>query len=121
VAHVAVNAGELNRLITVNSIISSADTFGQAIPTLASVKQVWAAIRSLSGSEQVFGNHVNGFVTHEIETHYDSAFAFDSILSSQGGSSMVITYGNRKFHVESVQDVDDANIKMIWLCAEIRN
>ena len=119
---VTLRQGELNRLVTVkHTLLNTQDTFGQVPDTETTVKQVWAAIRSLSGSEQTFGNQVNGLVTHEIETHYDSTFAFDSISVDRGSSRMVIVYGTRKFYVDSVHDVDDAHVKMLWQVMEIRN
>lgn len=120
-SYVAVNAGELNRLVTVNSLLSSQDTFGQQIDTLNAIKQVYAKIRSLFGAEQIHGNQVNGILTHEIETHYDSVFDELSGSATPGGAKSVITFGARRFYVDNVHDVDDQKRKMLWQVMEVRN
>lgn len=113
---VAINSGELNRRATLYRPPRSLDSFGGFDPATlgTAVATFWVGVRSLGGSEQTHGEQVNAVLTHEITSRYAA------VLIPVGGVHVLVIEG-RRFQVDSVHDVDEAHVKLLWLCAEVRN
>jgi len=111
-AKLRLDAGELNRFITVQSATESRTAAGDVTETWADLDDAWAEIQPLSAREFVTGNQIAQDVTHRIRMrHYPGLTPSNRIKYVVGGVT-------RYFNIHSVIDANEANWYMELLVKE---
>ena len=104
------NIGALRRRVTLEMPSRTADGGGGAVVTWATVSDVWAELRSLSGTEQFIAEGLQGKVSHLITIRRRTDMV----------PAMRVRYGQRVFVIEAVLDRDGYE-PFLRLLAEERN
>lgn len=92
-------AGPLRFRVKLQSYATSADTFGQQVPTWTTVGTYWADIRFLVGREAVNALQKKAETTHKINMRYIGEI----------DASMRILYTDPRTHVDRIFNILDVN------------
>jgi SPP1 family predicted phage head-tail adaptor len=98
-------AGKLDKLVTIQSPTRSTDTrTGQRTPTawVDVDPPVWAAVWPRSTREGEVGGRQEGTITHEVRMRYTSALTTESRLK----------LGSRILSIVGIDNVDEANVEL---------
>ena len=90
----AISIGALRERLTLQSPIRTDDGGGGATLTWATVAELWAAVRPISGDERLRHDAVTGRVTHEVWIRHRSDVV----------PAMRFTAGERILHIVAVLD-----------------
>lgn len=103
-------AGKLNRQVTIASASPAQDAFGEPAQTWTEVFSCWAHLAALTGREvYALGAGFSSQVTHKVTIRY----TLQPIVSG-----MRVMYGSRVLLVQAVQNPDEANLQLELLCLE---
>lgn len=108
-----IRSGILTRLVTIQQRVSTQDSFGQQLETWNTVKQVYAFVEALSGSERAAAQTVMTDVSHRITVRYDAIFADPRVVAAYR-----ILYNGRLFIVQGALNVDEGNQIVELMAAE---
>jgi len=87
-------AGRLRHRITIQSVGSTLDDYGDLSNSWTTLATVWASITPVSGTEADIASELTGISTHSIKIRYRSG------VTSQNR----IVFGSRTFQIESIKD-----------------
>lgn len=108
----ALEAGDLNRRITIQSGTSAKDPFGQPFIAWRDVCGTWAAIRTVTSKEvYALGAGFTSQVTHTITIRYRPDIS----------STMRIIYRDRTFLIQAVSDPDEGRVQLNLMCLEVND
>ena len=102
-------AGRLRHRITVQSVGSTYDAYGDLSDSWSTLASVWASISPISGREEDIASELSGVVTHSIRVRYRSG------ISEQNR----IQFGSRVFQIESVRNWNERNVYLEILAKEV--
>ncbi len=103
-------AGKLNRQITIQMQRKTRDGYGAETVTWATLKAgLWARIKPISGGERYINQQLIAEVTHEVTIRF-----YAGILPT-----MRVLYGNRTFDILAVHDIDERHEEMRLQCKEL--
>ena len=102
-------AGQLRHRVTVQSVGSTVDDYGDLSNSWSTDASVWASIEPASGSEQDIAGELSGVVTHKIKIRYRSGVTSNSRL----------VFDSRTFEIESVRNWQERNVYLELLCKEV--
>ena len=104
-------AGKLNRRITVEQVTESQDTSGFPSETWATYCKRWASIVPLRGRER--------FEAQQFEAEVDVRFVvrYDSVTAAIT-PKMQVSYNSKTYDIQSVFDVDEAHKEIEILAYE---
>mgnify|MGYP003644067191 CR=1 FL=1 len=102
-------AGGLRHRITIQSVGTSYDDYGDLSDSWTTLASVWASISPISGTEKDIASELTGVVTHSIRVRYRAG------ISAQNR----IEFGSRVFQIESVRNWDERNIFIEILAKEV--
>lgn len=109
----ALRAGELNRLLSVQSRSATIDAVGGQSTTWSTVKQIWASIDPMSGRELLAAQARTPEVTHLITVRYDSTFANPTVAATYR-----LQYGTRNFNILASLNELERNHRIAFHCSE---
>lgn len=79
---------------------------GEQAVTGTEIARMWCSLEPLQGREYYAASQVQATTTHNIKTWYRSDITPDS--------TMWLTYGNRRFDIESVVNIEEANEEFLF-------
>ena len=100
--------GRLRHLITLQTLQSVRNEYGEVEKGYADLAKVWASIEPISANEKYLRNQENMQITHKIEIRFLKSI----------GVTMQILFNERKFEVKSVINPLEKNEKLILLATE---
>lgn len=109
-------AGQLTRLIDIQTRSTARDSFGQQSETWTDLKSVYGYIEALSGNERVAAQSVATDVSHRITVRWDAIFSDPRVASTYRA-----VYQGRYFNIGAVLNVDEANRMIEILASEGMN
>jgi SPP1 family predicted phage head-tail adaptor len=105
------NSGELRQLIQIQSQSLAPDAVtGMPIQTWVTVRTTWARIVSPSSAERFLTDQFTDLVTHAIVIRYTAT-------PVSGG--MRVLFGSRVFQVQTIDNVQERNVRLNLMCLEI--
>ena len=104
-----VNAGEINKRITIKTQVLTQNSYGEEIITWSNFCTVWAKITSSSGKEFYAVQKLNPETTALFKIRYRSGL----------DTSMRIYYGTRIFDILYIDNVGEGNVEINLLCKEL--
>ena len=87
-------AGRLRHRITIQSVGSTLDDYGDLSNSWTTLATVWASIKPVSGTEENIASELTGIATHTIAIRYRSG------ITSQNR----IVFGSRTFEIHHVKN-----------------
>ena len=102
------DAGKLNRRVTIEAPGTAQDSVGQLVQTWSTVAEVWAAIRPLAGRELMLAKSVEAEITHTVTIRYRSGITTGHRL----------LFGARVFNITAVIDRAEAGRYLELSCTE---
>jgi SPP1 family predicted phage head-tail adaptor len=110
----SLRAGDLRRLVSVQSRSTSLDAYGAQSLTWTELKKVYAAIDGLSGRELLAAEAVQSEVTHQITVRYDASLWASPITAAK----YRIVYGARYFDIMGMINENERDSIVTLLAAE---
>lgn len=105
-----INAGELNKRVTIQKQTKTRDSFGAEIISWIDENTVWAKFLSANKRSEI--NMMN--------QNYFEATAKICIRFCTGiNKTMRLKYGNRYFEIIEIQNVEEKNVELLLLCKEL--
>ena len=102
-------AGKLNRLITIQAKTISHDSFGQAIEVWADDFTTWAGIITSGGGEFYAAQKLNASTTAVFKLRFTERIKVTNRIQ----------YGNRTFEILSMNEVDAMRTDLFLSCKEV--
>lgn len=100
--------GNLRHRLVLEQLAETSDGGGGFTQSWTEVAELWAAIRPISGSEQVESGRMAGTITHELVLRYRTGVV----------PAMRFRNGARVFQVLAVINVDERGVWLKCLCEE---
>lgn len=110
------DAGQLNRRITLQSRVTTQDSSGGQVESWVDVDTVWAAIAPATGREFLSAQALRIDAPRTITLRWQPAFA-----SPQAMAAMRIKFGARIFNIHSSVDEREGRRELVLLCSEGMN
>jgi len=104
-------AGKHRHRITFQQKKTTKNTRGEKVISWVDYVNVWASIKPIRGKEIWHANQIKATTSHEIEIRYLHGQTFTS--------DMRIIYGSRIFQIDGFVNIEERNIKYIFLCTEV--
>ena len=101
-------AGDLNRRITLQVRGSTRDSYGQQATTWTDWATCWARIEPMDGREVVAAKSVNAETSHLVTIRYRAGVT----------AAMRVIFGARIFNVLSVIEPEMARVSLVLACSE---
>lgn len=102
-------AGRLNKRVTIQSRATTTDAYGEDVVTgWTTVAMVWAAVEPLQGREFWAQQQIQSEVTTRVRIRYLSGVV----------PEMRVLYGSRALDIKSVIDPRERHAEMQLMCAE---
>lgn len=102
-------AGTLNRRVTIQSQLTTQDSYGQEQQTWTDVLTCWASIHAATSREVYAAAGFVSQLSHVVTVRY----TFTPITSA-----MRVLYGTRTFQVQAVVDPDESRVMLNLYCLE---
>lgn len=102
------NAGQLNRQVTIQRRVTGVDKIGQPINTTEVVAKVWANIRHTSGLEAIKGGAETSVTKASIRIRYRAGI----------DASMTVLHGSTTYQIKAVLP-DEARREHLDLVCEV--
>ncbi len=102
-------AGQLRHRLSIQSVGSSLDDYGDLSNSWSTDASVWGSIETIGGTEKDISSELVGVVTHKMKVRYRSGITPNSR----------ILFDSRTFHIESVNNWQQRNIYLELLCKEV--
>lgn len=106
-----IDAGELNKRITISAKITSRDEEGYPTETLAPVRSCAASFSRLSGKEMIRA----GADFSEVRVRFVVRHSYSVALDRK----MVVTYGGDQYEIEYVNDYGDRHEYVELICKRL--
>ena len=104
-----INAGELNKLVTIQGKTVAQDSFGEEVVTWTKIADVWASINPVSYRELLEAQQVQSEISHRIVIRYrDGIKPYHQII-----------YGNSTYEILNIFNPNTANIALHLICREL--
>jgi len=100
--------GPMRHRIVIQLATETQDTYGDTTFAFAKVREVWAEVKPVSGTESFDQEQVDARITHRIRMRY-----FDGLTASHR-----IVHRSRNFHIIQVINTDERRIETIALAME---
>jgi SPP1 family predicted phage head-tail adaptor len=113
------NAGTLNRRITIQQRSQAQDEFGQPTDSWTDFVSTWAGIRAATSKEVYAASGFTSQVTHVITIRYRKEVVTGVSATETVNSSQRVVYQNRVFQIQAVTDPDEGKVWLNLLCIEI--
>ncbi|MFC6644142.1 phage head closure protein [Granulicella cerasi] len=104
------NAGSLNRRITIQQQSTSQDAYGQQLASWTDALSTWASIRAATGKEIYAASGFVSELSHIITIRYPAI---------KVSNAMRVLYDNRIFNIQAVSDPDEGKVQTNLLCLEV--
>jgi len=104
-------AGSMNKRVSVETITEGRDADGGITATWAADASRWASIRPLSGRELFEAQQVKSDVTHR--------FRIRAPYSGLNPTDYRIVYSSRTFNILSILDVLENGNELVLMCKEV--
>ena len=102
-------AGQLRHRISIQSVGSTVDDYGDLSNSWSTDATVWARISPISGNEEKIASQLTGVETHRIRIRYRSGVtAHNRVL-----------FGSRTFEIVSANNWDERNVFIEILAKEV--
>ncbi len=106
-------AGRLNRRVTLQSPSQSVDELGQPIPGWTDVATLWAAIRPMGSNERLAASQMQSGQTHVLTVRHTGS------LAAATGAWRIV-YGARTFGIVGLpRNPDEAGRWLVFDCVEV--
>lgn len=105
----ALDAGSLNRKITIQSQTTTQDVYGQPQQTWTDVLSTWASIKAATSKEVYAAAGFTSQISHKITIRFPRVTL---------RSNMRVMYRGRVFDVQAVTDPDEGRVQLDLLCLE---
>ena len=102
-------AGALRHRVSLQSVGSTYDSYGDLSNSWSTDATVWASIAPISGREENIASELSEVITHRILVRYRAS------VTAQGR----ILFGSRVFQIESVRDWQERTIFLEILAKEV--
>ena len=104
-------AGRLRHRITIQSVGSTYDDYGDLSDSWTTLASVWASISPLSGKEEYIAKELSGVATHSVKIRYRTG------VTAQNR----IEFGSRILQIEGVKDWNEykAGRCLELICKEV--
>lgn len=106
-------AGLLNRRITIQSPSATQDEYGQLTPQWDDLIHTWASIRAATSKEVFAASGFTSEVSHIITIRYRPAVTIRSKYRA--------LFNGRVFNIQTVTDPDESKAQLKLLCLEIND
>ena len=102
-------AGKLNRLITIQKKLVMHDSYGQAVETWNSDFTTWASMVTSGGSEFYAAQKLNASTTAVFKVRYTQRIQVTNR----------VVLGNRVFEILSINEIDGMRTELAISCKEV--
>ncbi len=101
--------GKLRDRVTVQRLHEIEEVGGAGtLTTWTDIQTIWANVEAVKGLVALDTKQIGEYITHKITTRY-----FDFINSEKW-----VQFGNRRFRIRNVQNVEEQNRYLILMCRE---
>lgn len=104
-----VNIGKLKHRITLQTMSSKVDAYGERVDEWVDVKTVWADISPISGKQFYTAKQINSEISHNIYIRYTDMVKPD----------MRITFKERVFEILYIMNINEDNRLLQIYCKEV--
>jgi SPP1 family predicted phage head-tail adaptor len=104
-----INAGMLDKRITIQYQSKMQDSYGSEVITWTDLKTVWANVKPLSGREYNTAKQLYSESTTKITIRYRTGL----------DTSMRFFYNNKYYYILNVVNSDEKNEELVLLCKEV--
>ncbi len=101
----------MRQRVTLQTLVETADSFGQKIESWTDTLTTWAEILTIGGGEQVVGEQVQAVSTHTVKIRWRRSV---TILET-----MRLAYAGRVFAIVQAKDVDFRHREARLMCREL--
>ena len=101
-------AGKLRQRIIIEHRSEAANSFGEVIPTWATLTTVWGSVEPLSGKELLEAQQIASETTHRVRIRYYSSLT----------TEMRFKLGSRYLEIVSILNLKEAGRELEVLCKE---
>lgn len=114
-----IDAGKYNRKITIYQVIDAEDNQGFQKPTEVIILQPYANIKTTRGFtliandsdfEKAYTNFTIRYSQTVIDAYYDS---------QASNRDMLVAFNNKKYSVQYLNNIDEANVEIEMQCKEV--
>lgn len=102
-------AGRLRHRVTIQSVTTNTDSYGQPIESWSTFAEVWAAVEPLTGREYFQAQQLQAEVTYRVRIRY-----LTGVLPT-----MRVLHDSRTFEVQAVINLDERNRELHLMCREV--
>lgn len=106
-------AGKLNRRITLEERTTQKNAYGHEIDAWTPLATIWASVKPIGGREKLRANAIGADLTHTVLVRYQKRF-----LPPTYAAALRISYDGRIFNIVSARDVDEAHREIVFDCVE---
>ena len=106
-------AGDLNRLVSVQSRATSQDSFGGQSTTWTEIEKVFAHVEALTARELLAGGAMVTDVSHQITVRYDAIWA-----DPKAAAGYRVVWNNRAFNIKGLMNEDERDRIVTLLASE---
>lgn len=103
------NAGKLNKRITIQQYESTQNEFGEQVKTWSNIKTAWASIQPLQGREWFNAKQMQSEIEVRMRLRYTTAIT----------PKMRIVYNSLNYNIESIINVGEANRELELMCSKV--
>lgn len=104
----ATTIGKMRYKVKLQKATTTRDAGGGVTESWTTLKEIWADIKPVSGSERYRQGKVQETLTHEITIRYREDL----------GTNYRIQYESRNFNIKSARNIDERDRFWVLLCTE---
>lgn len=101
-------AGKLRWPITIQTLTTAPNSYGEAVPTPETFANTWAEVTQLSGRELWYAQQVQPLATHRVRCRYVAGVT----------PAMQVVFQGRTLQLTDVNDVDGRHRELVMLATE---
>lgn len=106
-------AGKLDRRITIQRRVTTLDSYGQQSTGWTNIATVWANVKPVGGQERMRSGALESTLTHTIMVRYQV-----DLMPAIEADAWRILYGSRVMQITAARDLQDARRWIVFECIE---
>jgi SPP1 family predicted phage head-tail adaptor len=115
-------AGKLRHRVQIMKLNTTTDTAGgDPLSNVTLVREVWATIEALSGTEKFAAHEFTSQVSHSVYIRYQPDLRIDASMQVYFPDMLISPTIVRKFQIEAVLNPDERRKVLQLLCVEIND
>ena len=114
-----INAGKYNRKITIYQIVPGKDSDGFPIDTEFVILQTYANVKTTKGFTLIVNNSDFEKALTNFTIRYSATVENAYYNSNDSNRQMYVIFRNKKYEIQYLKNIDEANVEIEMQCKEI--